>query len=79
MNKPKPKKKKQLPTNLKCPFSGPKEINYKDVYKLKKFVTTRGRILQSERTGVCQKCQRKLRNEIKRARFMALLPTNDLI
>jgi small subunit ribosomal protein S18 len=80
MARKKTKKKKQLPQNLKCPFPGhTKDINYKDVYRLKKFVTTRGRILQSERTGVCQKCQRKLAREIKRARYMALLPTNELL
>lgn len=75
----KKKKKQQLPQNLKCPFNGdPSRINYKDVYTLKKYITTRGRILQSERTGVSQKCQRKLRVAIKRARFMALIPTNEL-
>jgi len=80
-SKSKQKRKKQpLPTNLKCPFDGKEdEINYKNVYKLKKFITTRGRILQSERTGVCYKCQRKLAREIKRARYMALLPTNELL
>ncbi|HEX9804575.1 MAG TPA: 30S ribosomal protein S18 [Candidatus Dojkabacteria bacterium] len=74
------KKKKQDFSNLKCPFgSNPSKINYKDVYTLKKFITTRGRILQSERTGVSHKCQRKLAQEIKRARYMALLPYNELL
>jgi small subunit ribosomal protein S18 len=74
------KKKKQNFADLKCPFGNdPKKINYKDVYTLKKYITTRGRILQSERTGVSEKCQRKLAREIKRARFMALLPTNELL
>jgi small subunit ribosomal protein S18 len=68
------KKKKQDFKDLKCPFTGPSEINYKDVYKLKKYITTRGRILPSQRTGVCIKCQRRLVREIKRARYMALLP-----
>jgi small subunit ribosomal protein S18 len=75
----KKKKTKKIVINLKCPFNGdPSKINYKDVYTLKKYVTTRGRILQSERTGVSQNCQRKLRVAIKRARYMALLPTNEL-
>lgn len=78
--KQKPKKKQQIPANLKCPFNkNPDNINWKDVYKLKKFVTTRGRILQSERTGVSHICQRKLSEAIKRARYMALLPTNELL
>ena len=80
MAKRKKKKKPQLPKNLKCPFNkNSSKINYKDVYILKKYITTRGRILQSERTGVSAKCQRKLAREIKRARYMALLPCNRLL
>ena len=74
MNRIKKKKKQIVPENLKCPFKGPEEIDYKDVYKLKRFITTRGRILPRLRTGVCAKCQRKLGREIKKARYMALLP-----
>ncbi len=77
--KKKKKKIKSLP-KLPDPFKGnPDLINYKDVYKLKKFVTTRGRLLPPARTGVSPKCQRKLSREIKKARFMALLPYNELI
>ena len=72
--KKKKKKKQKLVKGLKCPFKGPSEISYRDVYKLKKFVTTRGRILPRLRTGVCTRCQRKLAKEIKMARYMALLP-----
>lgn len=73
------KKIKALP-KLPDPFKGnPDLIDYKDVYKLKKFVTTRGRLLPPSRTGVSPKCQRKLVKEVKKARFMALLPYNDLI
>ncbi|MCA9383318.1 30S ribosomal protein S18 [Candidatus Dojkabacteria bacterium] len=78
----KKKKKKKFKTMPKpsCPFNGNASlINYKDVYRLKKFVTTRGRILPSQRTGVSPNCQRKLAVEIKKARYMALLPTNNLI
>lgn len=75
MQKKRQRKKKKIEyKDLKCPFRGPEEISYKDVYKLKKFITTRGRILPSHRTGVCVKCQRRLSKEIKRARYMALLP-----
>lgn len=78
--KRKKRRKKKIFANLKCPFGGdPSLIDYKDVYTLKKYITTRGRILQSERTGVSQKCQRKLAREIKKARYMALLPTNELL
>lgn len=74
MRKKRKKRKKIVPENLKCPFTGPEEISYRDVYKLKRFITTRGRILPRSRTGVCSKCQRRLGREIKRARYMALLP-----
>jgi small subunit ribosomal protein S18 len=74
MKQNKKRKRKVEVANLKCPFKNPDEINYKDVYKLKKFITTRGRILSRTRTGVCAKCQRKLSAEIKKARYMALLP-----
>lgn len=77
--KKKKKKIKRLP-KLPDPFKGNTDlIDYKDVYKLKKFVTTRGRMLPPERTGVSPKCQRKLAKEVKKARFMALLPYNELI
>lgn len=77
--KKKKKKIKSLP-KLPDPFKGNADlINYKDVYKLKKFVTTRGRLLPPARTGVSPKCQRKLAKEIKKARYMALLPYNELI
>jgi small subunit ribosomal protein S18 len=77
--KPKKKKMKQMP-KPSCPFKGRTElIDYKDVYRLKKFITTRGRILNPERTGVSPKCQRKLKVEVKKARFMALLPYNELV
>jgi small subunit ribosomal protein S18 len=70
-------KKRIAPVNLTSPFSSPAEINYKDVYKLKKFITTRGRIIEATRTGMRKDCQRKLAQEIKRARYMALLPFNE--
>lgn len=62
--------------NLSCPFGGdPSKVSYKDVYNLrKKFITTRGRILPSSKTGVSHRCQRKLAVAIKRARYLALLP-----
>ncbi|HEB13713.1 MAG TPA: 30S ribosomal protein S18 [candidate division CPR3 bacterium] len=70
------KKIKIIPQYSSCPLCG-KVIDYKDTYKLKKFITTRGRIIPSIRTGVCHTCQRDLAKEIKRARYMALLPFNE--
>lgn len=55
-----------------CQFK--EEIDYKDVNKIRKFITERGKILPRRQTGVCSYHQRKLAEAIKRARTMALLP-----
>ncbi len=49
-------------------------IDYKDVNKISRFVTERGKIVPSRASGCCAKHQRKLSQAIKRARFLALLP-----
>ena len=70
-------KKFRKPSKKKvCAFcvAGEKEIDYKDVAKLKKFITEKGKILPRRQTGVCSHHQRKLALAIKRARNVALLP-----
>jgi len=59
-----------------CPFvnAGIKNIDYKDVETLSRFITERGKILPRRITGVSQHYQRLLCSAIKRARHMALLP-----
>lgn len=49
-------------------------IDYKDADKLRKFVSEKGKILPRRVTGLCALHQRKVTNEIKRARHIALLP-----
>ena len=49
-------------------------IDYKDINKLRKFVTERGKILPRRITGNCAKHQRALTIAIKRARHIALMP-----
>ena len=49
-------------------------IDYKDVEKLKKYVTERGKILPKRITGTCALHQREVTRAIKRARIVALLP-----
>lgn len=49
-------------------------IDYKDLDRIGRYVTERGKILPSRLTGTCAKHQRVLTRAIKRARFMALLP-----
>ena len=51
-----------------------KIINEKDIETLQKLLTHRGKIYSRKRSGNCAGCQRKVKNAIKRARFMALLP-----
>ncbi len=41
---------------------------------LSKFTSERGKIQARSRTGLCSKHQRKLTGEIKRARYMGLMP-----
>ncbi|MCI7404157.1 MAG: 30S ribosomal protein S18 [Pyramidobacter sp.] len=50
------------------------EVDYKDVERLKKYVSERGKIIPRRVTGNCAKHQRQLTVAVKRARFMALLP-----
>ena len=49
-------------------------IDYKDVAKLRKYVTERGKILPRRISGTCAKHQRQLTVAIKRSRNIALLP-----
>ena len=49
-------------------------LGNKDVNKLRRYVTEKGKILPRRQTGVCAAHQRALTTAIKRARFMALLP-----
>ena len=49
-------------------------VDYKDVKRLQRFISERGKILPRRRTGTCARHQRGLTTAIKRARHMALLP-----
>jgi len=70
------RRRKKVIQNLKCPLceSGVKHVSYKDIFQLKKFTSVRGKIISSEKSGLCHKHQKQLKRAIKRARFMALLP-----
>ncbi len=53
-------------------------IDYKDISKLRKYVSERAKILPRRVTGTCAHHQRELTSAIKRARHIALLPfSND--
>ena len=49
-------------------------IDYKDVAKLRRFISERATILPRRVTGTCARHQRELTVAIKRARHLALLP-----
>lgn len=49
-------------------------IDYKDVAKLRRYVSERGKILPRRISGTCARHQRQLTEAIKRARHVALLP-----
>jgi len=59
-----------------CAFCSDKaeSIDYKDVAKLRKYVTEKGKILPRRVSGACAKHQRQLTLAIKRSRNIALLP-----
>lgn len=59
-----------------CRFCGDKTkvIDYKDIKRLESFITDRGKILASRISGNCGKHQRRIREAIKMARFLSLLP-----
>ena len=70
------KRPKKLPKKKVCVFCADKSktIDYKDVNRLKKFVTEGGKILPRRMSGTCAAHQRKLATAIKRARIASLLP-----
>ena len=70
-------KKARRPLKRKvCEFceKGIAEIDYKDVSRLRKYVTEKGKIVSARTSGCCARHQRQLTVAVKRARNMALLP-----
>lgn len=49
-------------------------IDYKDIARLRRYMSERGKILPRRVTGTCARHQRDLTVAIKRARHLALLP-----
>jgi len=57
-----------------CYMCTGKNIDYKDVDTLKRYTNDKGKILPRRVTGACAKHQRHIAGEVKKARFMALIP-----
>ena len=69
---PKERRTKRKP----CNFCADKvlDISYRDLNRLKKYVSERGKIVPRRISGNCAKHQRMLTVSIKRARVVAFLP-----
>ena len=76
-----PRKKKEFrgkyaPRRKVCNFCVDKinDVDYKDVGRLRRYLSERAKIEPRRKTGTCARHQRALTMAIKRARFVALLP-----
>jgi small subunit ribosomal protein S18 len=69
-------KKERRPKRKVCNFCADKitDINYKDVTRLRKYISERGKILPRRISGNCARHQRLLTVAVKRARIIAFLP-----
>ena len=69
-------KKERRKKRRQCNFCADKieAIDYKEIAKLRRYITERGKILPRRITGNCANHQRQITIAIKRARTMALLP-----
>ncbi|MGI6537517.1 MAG: 30S ribosomal protein S18 [Caldicoprobacterales bacterium] len=72
----KPQRAGRRPRKRVCAFCIDKieYVDYKDVTRLRKYITDRGKILPRRVSGNCAKHQRRVTEAIKRARHVALLP-----
>ena len=72
----KPVKRRRFGRRKVCKFCADKVdlVDYKDVRRLRSFVTERGKIIPRRISGSCARHQRELTHAIKRARTVALLP-----
>ena len=63
------RKKKRI-----CQMCAGKDVDYKDVQIVSKYITEKGKIMPRRMTGACAKHQRHIAQQVKYARFMALIP-----
>ena len=57
-----------------CQMCAGKDVDYKDVMIVSKYITEKGKIMPRRMTGACAKHQRHIAQQIKYARYMALIP-----
>lgn len=72
------KRERRVPVSRTCYFTdtGTKP-DYKEVLVLRRFINERGKIIPQKYSGLTAKNQRLLAVEIKKARYMGLLPYTD--
>ena len=63
------RKKKKI-----CQMCAGKSVKYSDVPIITKYINEKGKILPRRMTGACALHQRHIAREVKRARFMGLIP-----
>ena len=70
------REKGRRPRKKVCSFCVDKieSINYKEIGRLQRYVSERGKILPRRISGNCAKHQRQVTLAVKRARAIALLP-----
>ncbi len=57
-----------------CQMCLGKDVDYKDIDIIKKYINESGKILPRRMTGACARHQRYIAMQIKRSRFMGLVP-----
>jgi small subunit ribosomal protein S18 len=69
-------KRRYIPRRKICAFCVEKvdNIDYKDLSRLRRYLSDRAKIEPRRKTGTCAKHQRALSVALKRARHLALLP-----
>ncbi len=72
----KPVKRRRFGRRKVCKFCVDKidTVDYKDVKRLRTFVTERGKIIPRRISGGCARHQRQLTDALKRLRTVALIP-----
>jgi len=50
-----------------------KDVDYKDVELLPRFLSFQSKIIPAKKSGLCRKHQKKLAQAIKRARYLGLI------
>lgn len=64
----------KIQKNIKCHFClSEKEVNFKDIARLQRYINERGMIIPRQKTRLCAKHQRQVSSAIRKARLFALL------